>query len=213
MSFVATIKNGIRAIEEWWFDRTRSVKTAGNGMAPIQPQVVGGLGDGQIYIPVRVAGAHAALHVLPISDMSKYTFIDMGSGKGRMLFVAAEYPFQRVLGVEYATELHEQAKANIGKYRHKKQRCQNIASILANAAEFEFPPGNLVVYLFNPFGLQVMTKMLQNLGQAVRKEQGHIVVLLMYPTLSFMLEQMPEMQLYRKTKRYHIYQTPSKEAL
>ncbi|MDR1728178.1 MAG: class I SAM-dependent methyltransferase [Acidobacteriota bacterium] len=205
----AKIKNGVRMAEEWWFDRTRSVKTAGYGASPTARQVVGVLGDGQVYVPVRVAGAHVALRDLPIKDMSGYLFLDMGSGKGRMLFVAAEYPFRKVQGVEYETELHELAKANIRTYRHKRRRCGGIESVLANAAEFDFPDGDLVVYLFNPFGEQVMAKMLANLKAAIQRTPRHVVVLLMYPELSYMFERMPELHLYRKTRRYHIYQTMS----
>jgi hypothetical protein len=65
-------------------------------------------GDSHIYAPVRAANAHAALRDLPIGDYAQYTFVDVGSGKGRMLFVAAEYRFRKVIGVEFATDLHEQ---------------------------------------------------------------------------------------------------------
>src|SRR6478609_9761998 len=34
-------------------------------------------------------------------------FIDLGSGKGRMVLEAARYPFRRVIGVELAQPLHE----------------------------------------------------------------------------------------------------------
>jgi tRNA G46 methylase TrmB len=64
-----------------------------------------------MYGPVRVANAHAALRDLPLvhtqnggaggGAYSQYTFIDVGSGKGRVLFVAAEYPFRKVIGVEF----------------------------------------------------------------------------------------------------------------
>src|SRR5258708_2654765 len=35
---------------------------------------------------------------LPVSD---YAFIDLGCGKGRALILAAQYPFARVIGVEF----------------------------------------------------------------------------------------------------------------
>ena len=44
-------------------------------------------------------------------------FIDLGSGKGRMvLAAAARYPFKRVIGVELAEQLHEVARANVAEW-------------------------------------------------------------------------------------------------
>jgi cyclopropane fatty-acyl-phospholipid synthase-like methyltransferase len=132
--------------------------------------------------------------------------VDVGSGKGRMLFVAAEYPFRRVIGVEFATDLHELAQANIARYRHAGQRCREIASVHADAAEFEFPEGNLVVYLFNPFGPEVMGRMLANLERSLEKHPRHVIVVMLWPEQSHLVEQMPVMRVYRKTRRHHIYE-------
>lgn len=42
---------------------------------------------------------------LPL-DFEEYTFIDLGSGKGRALLIASEYPFRAVVGVELSPKLH-----------------------------------------------------------------------------------------------------------
>lgn len=124
-----------------------------------------------------------------------------------MLFVAAEYPFHEVLGVEFATELHEIARTNIQAFKHRKQRCTNIASININAADFDFPNRNLVVYIFNPFGPEVMKLVLENLGRSIASHPRHVVILLLWPEQSHMVAEMPGMNPYRKTRRYDIYQT------
>ena len=45
------------------------------------------------------------------------TFIDVGSGKGRVLLMAADYPFRRILGIELLADLHQVAQANIQAYK------------------------------------------------------------------------------------------------
>jgi hypothetical protein len=60
------------------------------------------------------------LRDLPIPDVSGYTFIDMGSGKGRMLLLAAEPPFRRIIGVEFASDLDALARSNVKTYRNPK---------------------------------------------------------------------------------------------
>jgi SAM-dependent methyltransferase len=201
------IRTGIRAIEDWWFDTTRSVETSGHLPPPERSQVVGEISDSLTYSPVRAANARAALRELPLDDYSNFTFLDIGSGKGRVLFVAAEYPFRKVVGVEFATHIHELAVANIHRYNHWGQKCANIESINANAAEFEFPNENLVIYLANPFGPEVMGRMLANLDRSIERNPRHVIVLLLWPERSYHVSQVSRLEAYKQTRRHHIYQT------
>jgi len=206
------LKARMRACEERWFDATRRVKTAGNAPKPEASKIVGEIRDSYIYAPVRVANARAALRDLPIGDShgtahSQYTFVDVGSGKGRMLFVAAEYRFRKVIGIEFATDLHEQAREDIARYKHAKQRCADIESVAADAAEFEFPDEKLVLYMFNPFGPEVMERMLANLERSIERHPRHVIVVMLWPEHSDLVAQMRGMQAYRQTRRHHIYQT------
>src|SRR6266849_6481339 len=86
---------------------------------------------------------------LPI-EFDQFTFVDLGSGKGRTLLMASEYPFMRIVGVELIAELHRAAQQNIREYRSPTQRCVQIEALIADAREFELPEEPLVLYLFNP---------------------------------------------------------------
>ncbi len=205
------LKARMRALEDWWFDANRHIKTAGDVPMPDTSKVVGPIRDAHFYAPVRVANAYAALRELPIRDFSEYTFIDIGSGKGRMLFVAAEYPFRKVLGVEFSTELHAQAKKNIGRYRYSSQRCDDIESVCADAAEFEFPDKKLVLYLFNPFGPEIMGRMLANLQRSLEANPRPVTIVMLWPEHAELIAQMPGMIAYRQTRRHHIYRTGNAE--
>lgn len=196
----------LRAVEDWWFDRTRHVDTSGQ-IKPDSAKVVGSVRDSNIYAAVRPANAQTALRDLPIRSASDYTFIDMGSGKGRVLLIAAEYPFRKVLGVEYSIELHQAAVENIRRYRHPRQRCRDIQSLLTNAADYQFPDGNLVLYLFNSFGPEIMREMLANLQRSLEQKPRHVVLLMLWPEQAHIVAEMPGMRTYRQTRRYHIYET------
>lgn len=73
--------------------------------------------------------------------------MDLGSGKGRMLFLAAEYPFHKIQGLEFAVQLHHQAEQNISRYHHTKQRCSDVESINTDAGEYGFPDGWFSIFL------------------------------------------------------------------
>ena len=72
------------------------------------------------YQPTEPALFHemlASLRSIATIDLREFIFIDIGSGKGRALLMAADYPFRRIVGVELLPELHRVSKENIGKYR------------------------------------------------------------------------------------------------
>src|SRR5262249_30854542 len=62
-----------------------------------------------------------------------FVFIDVGSGKGKALLLASEFPFKRIIGVEFARELHETDVRNIEIYRSATQRCHDVSSICVDA--------------------------------------------------------------------------------
>src|SRR5260370_4017643 len=114
----------------------------------------------------------------------------MGSGKGRVLFVAAEYLFGKVMGVEFSNALHEEALANLKRYSYRGRRCADIEPVHADARECEFPDGNLVIYLFNAFGPEVMGRMLANLERSLERQPRHGIVVMLWPEHSDVVERM-----------------------
>lgn len=88
------------------------------------------------------------------------TFVDVGCGKGRALIIAAMYPFQRIIGVEYAPDLAEACRKNL-ETRHLADRCEVVEG---DAVEFKFPNGKLFAYICNPFNRVVFERVLGNLA-------------------------------------------------
>jgi SAM-dependent methyltransferase len=202
---VSTLSSSIRALEDGWFDWRLGFDTSGDPAVRPRSDVVGEQSDGNAYLPARAKNIRSALRSLPIGDPAQYTFIDMGSGKGRAVFLAAMVPFRKVLGVEYSASLHEAAVANLGRLRCSARERERVELIHGDAANFEFPGGNLVLYLFNPFGPDVMSKMLNNLERAMREEERHVVVLLLWPELPEMVASVPGMQRVHHSRRLDIF--------
>jgi SAM-dependent methyltransferase len=130
-------------------------------------------------------------------DHAKFTFVDLGSGKGRTLLMASDYPFKRIVGVEFSRELHERALANIAVYRSASQSCIDIRSVNADATSFEFPATPLFVYAYNPFDEQVMTAVLRNLLQSLAQSPRE-TVLMYYNPRWWVMEQFPQLPLATK---------------
>jgi SAM-dependent methyltransferase len=118
------------------------------------------------YQPTEPELFHQILHSLPVKP-NGFTFIDLGSGKGRTLLMAADYPFRRIVGVELIAELHDVAQRNIARYHGDEQKCFELESRAGDARDFMFPAEPTVLYLFNPFPDYVLRTVLGNLHDSL----------------------------------------------
>lgn len=117
-----------------------------------------------------------------------YTFIDLGSGKGRTLLIASEYPFRRIIGVEYVPEINAVAQANIARFRSGRRKCGNVESVQGDARQFAFPNEPLLIYLYNPFREALMAAMLANLRRSLNAHPRPALVIYMRPLFGEVLE-------------------------
>lgn len=102
------------------------------------------------------------MEALPIR-FQDFTFVDVGSGKGRALLMAAPYGFKRIIGVEFIPEWHRAAQDNIAKLSSANPSAPAMESVCMDARDFDFPAGPLVVYLFNPFPEPVFAAVMERL--------------------------------------------------
>jgi SAM-dependent methyltransferase len=138
-------------------------------------------------------------------DFRKFTFIDIGSGKGRALLMAADFPFRRILGVELIPELHRVAQENLKNYASESQQCFALESICGDAREFEFPAEPMLLYLFNPLPEAGLRQLLANLEEALRENPQPIYLLYHNPLLEHVLTESPALTRVQGTHQFSIY--------
>ena len=138
-------------------------------------------------------------------DFSEFVFLDIGSGKGRVLLMAADYPFQKIIGVELLPELHRVAEENVRKYKSDSQRCFRIETICYDAADFVFPPEPMVVYLFNPLPEPGLAAFVANLDRSLEENPRRVYVLYHNPILERVLGTSHRLRKASGTHQYSIY--------
>ena len=138
-------------------------------------------------------------------DLREFTFIDIGSGKGRALLMAADYPFRRILGIELLPELHGVAKENIANYKSDSQQCSAIDCLLGDACEFVFPAEPTVLYLFNPLPESGLTRMVRNLEHSLQEHPRPVFVLYHNPLLEHVLTRSAGFEKIGGTPQYLIF--------
>ena len=139
------------------------------------------------------------------SDFRDFVFIDLGSGKGRTLLMASDYPFRRIMGVELLPALHQAAQENISKYRSESQKCFALESICGDATESSFPAEPTVLYLFNPFPEAGLRRMIANLEQSLLTHPRTVFVLYHNPLLELVLSDSAALSKIGGTHQYSIY--------
>ena len=103
---------------------------------------------------------------LPI-DHSDFVFVDFGSGKGRALLLASEYPFARIVGVEFAPQLAAVARRNLDGFRSERQRCRDFELVCVDAVDYAIPDEPLVLYFYNPFAEPVLRRVLEGVRRSL----------------------------------------------
>jgi SAM-dependent methyltransferase len=135
---------------------------------------------GVLYAATRPDDFDRALKSLNLDFEQEYTFIDLGCGKGRTLLLASQFPFKKVVGVEFAIELAEIAKRNTLARRTTLSHI-DVEIIVADAATYEFPQGPLVIYVWNAFGATVIRRVVDHVRLSWQQNPRPIFFVYMNP--------------------------------
>lgn len=98
-------------------------------------------------------------------DLARFTFVDLGCGKGRTLVVASRLGFGKIVGVEFAPGLAEIARRNLAALG-----LADPIIVQKDVADYDFPDSALVVYLFNPFSSEILRKVIGKLRSLATQE-------------------------------------------
>jgi len=188
------------------FDRTYGVET--RGLVP--PEEVGvdpeTRRDASHYEPTPRAVFVRILTSNPL-DHPRFTFIDLGSGKGATLLYASEFPFRRIIGVELSAALDEIAQRNIALYRSRSVKCTDVQSLRLDARAFVFPIEPTLLFLFNPFKGQVLDQVVLNLERSLEAHPREVVVVYHHPESRHpALDHSTRLRQVRRERDYTLYQ-------
>ena len=136
-------------------------------LGELDPEAIGAaIEHATHYEPTPLADFDRFIKALPSGfDFGTATFIDIGSGMGRVVLLAAGYPFKQVVGIEVSPALHEVAKENLARYPAERRRCRDVRLVCADASQAPLPAGNLVAYLYNPFSASLVRRVANRLAE------------------------------------------------
>jgi SAM-dependent methyltransferase len=126
------------------------------------------------YLGMQPSILRRVLNTLPHGN--DVTFLDLGCGKARALVVASEFPFRSLIGVELSPELARIASENVQVMTRKFPERTPITIVNTNALDYVLPEGPLIIFLYNPFGEDVVTSLLAKIETALKDDRSIWVV-------------------------------------
>lgn len=120
-------------------------------------------------------------------DWTKFTFVDVGSGKGRALMLALRYPFRRAIGIEFSADLARISKSNLAHFSAEWRLSSPVEVIAGDAVRFPLPLEPTVLFLFHPFAQPVMVSFLDHLRSSLREGPREVYLVYADPQLNHIL--------------------------
>jgi hypothetical protein len=155
------------------FDQMHGVDTS--GLVPAKHLITGHANDEHVTAYYGVAPSILRTLIaqwretIPPHPISRYTFIDIGAGKGRGLMVASEYHFRKVIGIELNPSLAEIARQNVAHWTQTHEadftapRLAPIEVLEHDALDYDFPATATLLFLFHPFEAPVLKQLLRRI--------------------------------------------------
>jgi SAM-dependent methyltransferase len=134
----------------------------------------------------------SALAKLPTLDT--YTFLDLGCGKGRPLLVASEFPFRDIIGVDLSSPLAQVARRNARIIANRFPARTSVRVAVGDASNYPLPPGNLVIFLYNPFHAELIANVVAGVEAALASEARSIYVIYYNPIAGHCFDGSPQLR-------------------
>jgi SAM-dependent methyltransferase len=173
-----------------WWDWRHRVQTCGevtSHLEDVNPAARDSLPHATFYMPTHPKLVYRVLNLLN-PQPARYDFVDFGSGKGRVLLIASEFPFCRVIGLEFDRRLHAVAQENIRLFDGPR-KCHQVQSICMDAVDYEPLPRDTIYFLFFPFKHKVMETVVTRIRESIMHGTHDCFVVYVNPELAFMIDE------------------------
>lgn len=131
---------------------------------------------GNRYEPARIVVMRQLFRQIRPLVPKESVVVDLGSGKGRVLLIAAESGFPAATGVEFADELCEIARSNCLVYQRKTNCPAQFRVVEGDVVDYNITQHDNVFVLFNPFDDRVMEQVIARLKTSLLQYPRKVLV-------------------------------------
>jgi SAM-dependent methyltransferase len=159
-------------VADWLCDRRFGTRTG--GLVPIET-LIEDWEDCHDYFPTSSRTFDKLMSYVTINP-GRDSFVDIGSGKGRVLIMAARRPFRRVYGFEISEQLNRTASRNLERCR-ASLACRDVVIVMGDAAVAAMPDDASVFYLYNPCHGGLLRRIMASIEESAARCPRDITVL------------------------------------
>lgn len=165
-----------------YFDFENGVETCSHAQLPQLQISSENRAHGRTYQGSRVLPLKGFLRSLVPHLPPGCVLLDYGSGKGRVLFIAARFPFASVRGIEFSPELCAIATRNRAVFEAKHRGLAKIEVIETDAVNYVVRPDECLFYFGNPFDETIMRQAIDRIADSLRQHPRRIFIAYLQPT-------------------------------
>jgi SAM-dependent methyltransferase len=127
--------------------------------------------------------------VIPRGSVSPAdVFVDLGCGKGRVVLLAARFPFRKVIGVELSVEVAEVARRNVARVT-KHLVCHDVEIVVGDVAEYLIPDDATIAFGFNTVTGDAFSRLLSHINESLARKPRQFRLIYHNPTMQDQLRQ------------------------
>ncbi|SFW62735.1 class I SAM-dependent methyltransferase [Selenomonas ruminantium] len=109
------------------------------------------------------------------------TVVDYGCGKGRVSFFLTSQTKCHAIGIEYNPRLYERACTN----QQTTPRGNRVTLLQQDAVNFTVPEQVDCCFFFNPFAVEILSTVLDNLQDSCKNAPRDILLIFYYPSPAY----------------------------
>lgn len=149
--------------------------------------------SGSFYDPTPRLVLRGILNEFAV-DRAGWNFVDVGTGRGRVVLEAARHRFRKVIGIEFAQELFAKAEKNISALGACEKEPRHVEVHHCDATEWTAPSGPTIYFLYNPFDADVLEKFLKHTLTYKGSGSTDMIFLYLNPEEDHVFQREPRLQ-------------------
>lgn len=132
--------------------------------------------SGHDYRPTPWHVFHWAMSLIP-QPFKRLAFVDYGAGRGRVLLMASQYDFEKIVGAEVAAELHQDCLLNLAQYSRSFMKCRDVTCEHLSALRLDIPDQETVFFFHNPFDSEMTERVVDQIVRSYKQEPRRFYVI------------------------------------
>ena len=109
-------------------------------------------------------------------------FIDFGCGKGRVLLIASQYKFKKIIGIEFSPELVDIARSNVSICKDYNSFNIDIIKIIeGDVLDYKYNNNETVFYLYNPFSNIILDQLCGQIVKSIHHKPRRVYIIYVNP--------------------------------